>query len=205
MNKNMSSTRKLVILGVMLAVTIISVYTVLIPVGSVSATISHIPTIVVGIILGPVYGLIMGASFGLVTLFRALTSPLSPLDPLFINPLISVLPRMLIGVTSYYAYVGVRHIFGKKTVGQTVSSAVAGVIGSLTNTVFVLGMLYIVYAQEIMKRIELADKAAVKTVIWGVVTTNGIIEAIIAGIITTAIVSAYYVVYRNEINTPAAK
>jgi uncharacterized membrane protein len=89
MNKNMSSTRKLVILGVMLAITIISVYTVLIPVGSVSATISHIPTIIVSVILGPVYGLIMGASFGLVTLFRALTSPLSPLDPLFIMRLVA--------------------------------------------------------------------------------------------------------------------
>ncbi|MDA3846255.1 MAG: ECF transporter S component, partial [Vallitaleaceae bacterium] len=114
-----------------------------------------------------------------------------------------VLPIMLIGVTAYYAFSGMRKIFGKKAAGLAVSSAVAGVIGSLTNTALVLGMLYIVYAQEIIKRIDLADKLAVKTVIWSVVTTNGIIEAIISAIATTAIIGAYYAVYRNEINSSA--
>ena len=200
MNNELNKTRKLTILGVMLALTIILDITPLgaIPLFGVSATITHLPTIVTGILLGPLYGLAMGTSFGLISLFHALTRPVSPLDPLFINPLISVLPRMLIGVVSYYAYAGVRRLLGKETVGQTISAVIGGVAGSLTNTVLVLGMLYVVYLNEIISRLGLADVKAVNGLYITIVSTNALMEAIVAGVVAPAILVAYMKVFQRK-------
>ncbi|NLL96305.1 MAG: ECF transporter S component, partial [Clostridiaceae bacterium] len=86
------SPRGLTFLGLMLAITIIMDMTPLgmIPIGAISATIIHIPTIITGVVLGPVAGFIMGTSFGIVSLTHALTRPATILDPLFMNPLVSV-------------------------------------------------------------------------------------------------------------------
>lgn len=206
MNTN-QKTRNLTFLGVMLAVTIIMDSVPLlgaIPMGSVSATITHIPTIITGIILGPIYGLVMGTSFGIVSLIHAATRPVSPIDPLFMNPLLSVLPRMLIGVASYYGYTLARKILSlfavKGSLSTTVSSVIGGILGSLTNTVFVLGMLYLIYAKEVAEKIfgDAGMLKEVRVMLLGVVVSNALLEAIVAAIITSAIVVAYKKVINKE-------
>lgn len=189
MNKLLKNPRNLTFLGVMLAITIILDSTPLgaIPVGSISATITHIPTIITGIILGPIAGLIMGTALGIVSLIHALTRPVGILDPLFVNPLVSVLPRMFIGVMSYYAYTGINLILKKGVASQLISTVFAGVIGSLTNTGLVFLMLYLVYAKEVAEKIGMAFKA----ILILVFTTNAIAEAIVAALITSAISLAY--------------
>lgn len=204
MNRNLSRTRKLVIMGVMLGIIIVMDLTNLtaIPLGAVSATIAHIPVIIVGIILGPVYGLVMGLFYGLVSLIHAATRPIGPLDVLFINPLVSVLPRMLIGVVAYYGYALVRKLMGNRAAGQSIGATVGGILGSITNTVFVLGALYLLYVNAIIEKLDLANKSDVGAIFIGIITSNALIEAVVAGIITTAICVAYYGVYRDEINRP---
>lgn len=179
-------TRNLTILSVMLALTIILIYVGTIPLGSISATVSHIPTIITGIILGPLAGLIMGTLMGLGTLIRALTAA-SPIDKLFINPLLSVLPRMFIGVVSYYSFRSVKMIFKEDSLKRSVSAFVAGIAGSITNTVLVFLMLYLLYARRI---VELMG-AAFKTILITVLTSNAIAEALISAFVTMAIVMAY--------------
>ena len=59
----------------------------------------------------------------------------------YANPLISVLPRMFIGVTSYWTYFGLSKLFKKAKsvfVRESITAAIAGVVGSLTNTVLYL-------------------------------------------------------------------
>ncbi len=59
----------------------------------------------------------------------------------YANPLISVLPRMFIGVTSYWTYFGLSKLFKKAksvVVRESIPAAIAGVVGSLTNTVLYL-------------------------------------------------------------------
>ena len=59
----------------------------------------------------------------------------------YANPLISVLPRMFIGVTSYWTYFGLSKLFTKAKsvfVRESIPAAIAGVVGSLTNTVLYL-------------------------------------------------------------------
>ena len=186
MNKSLKNTRNLTFLGLMLAITVILDVSPLgaIPLGAISATITHIPTIITGVILGPIAGLIMGTLLGFVSLIHALTRPLTPFDPLFINPLVSVLPRMFIGVASYYTFTAVSK-FAKRPAG----AVVAGIAGSLTNTVLVFLMLYIVYV-KLWPVVELAS--AFKAILIAVFTTNAIAEAIVSAILTVAVVMSYF-------------
>lgn len=59
----------------------------------------------------------------------------------YANPLISVLPRTFIGITAYWTYRGLSKLLKKvkaKFVRETLPAAVAGIVGSLTNTVLYL-------------------------------------------------------------------
>lgn len=201
MNKLLKNPRNLTFLGVMLAITIILDSTPLgaVPVGAVSATITHIPTILTGIILGPIAGFIMGTSLGIISLIHAISRPVTILDPLFANPLISVLPRMFIGVMAYYAYSLVYKIVKKGLLGQTIGIVFGSVIGSLTNTAMVFLMLYIVYADQIVEKVKYAIEQkwfdiapTFKAFAILTFTTNAVAEALVATIITTAIALAYF-------------
>ena len=82
-SKKKTSTRKLTVTGMMIAITMILAYTPLgiIPLQPVSATITHIPTIIIALLEGPIVGAIIGAAFGIVSLIKALTQPAGILDP----------------------------------------------------------------------------------------------------------------------------
>ncbi len=70
----------------------------------------------------------------------------------YANPLISVLPRFFIGITAYWTYFGLSKLFRKaksKFVNQSIPAAVAGIVGSLTNTV-----LYLFMANLIMGSVD---------------------------------------------------
>ncbi len=64
--------------------------------GGISITTLHIPLIVGAVALGKNRGAILGLAFGLFNLIVAFTSGL-PEAVIFINPLVSVLPRVLAG------------------------------------------------------------------------------------------------------------
>lgn len=190
MKNQLKRPRSLAFLGLMLAITIIMSFTPIgfIPLFGVSATIVHIPTIITGITLGPVGGLIMGTAFGVVSLINAITRPAGILDPLFMNPLVSVLPRMFIGVAAYYIFLLVSKLFKKESLKNSVSSFVGGIAGSLTNTVLVFMMLFIFYAGKV----EEAFGDSFGTIFAAVFTTNGILEAVVSGFITMPIAMAYF-------------
>ncbi|MDE6105157.1 MAG: hypothetical protein K2G38_05725 [Clostridia bacterium] len=59
----------------------------------------------------------------------------------YANPLISVLPRCFIGITAYWTYFGLSKLLKKvknKYLREALPAAIAGVVGSLTNTVLYL-------------------------------------------------------------------
>ncbi len=183
-------TRNLVILGVLLAIGIILDVTPLgaIPIGGVSATITMLPVILGGILLGPVYGAALGTAMGVVSLLHALMRPATILDPLFVNPLLSVLPRTFIGVVSFWAYQLIKKLFHK----QTPALIIGGIAGSLTNTVLVLSMLYFLYGNELLnspafQALQLANRQALIYLLLGVVASNGAMEALLAAVITCGI------------------
>lgn len=196
MKNLLRNPRSLAFLGLMLGITIIMDLTPLgmIPLGAISATIIHIPTIITGIVLGPAAGLIMGTALGIVGWIHALTRPVTILDPFFMNPLISVLPRMFIGVAAYFVYYGLSKLINKQSVNNPVSTFIGGMAGSITNTILVFLMLYLIYAKELVEKVGMPFGV----ILVSVITTNAIAEAIISGLITMPIASAYFRYLRTK-------
>jgi len=159
------SVRKIVISGILGAIAILLGVTRLgfipVPTPAGHATIMHIPVILGGVLEGPAVGLITGAIFGLFSF-------LQPGAPFFADPLVSIFPRLFIGVISYLVYAVTFKIGTGLGLTFTGSSAIssggikseaspaatgglykffnylplilAGAAGSATNTVLVMGM-----------------------------------------------------------------
>jgi uncharacterized membrane protein len=157
---NNLSTRQIAISGLLGAVAIILGITPLgfipVPTPAGHATIMHVPAILGGILEGPVVGGIVGLIFGIYSFVRATS-------PFFADPIIAVIPRVLIGIVSYFTY------------KYTRSPAVAAVLGTATNSVGVLGLVA-------LKGYLPVPAAA------GVVITHGIPEIVVAVVLTVMLV-----------------
>lgn len=106
MKKKKIDVKKMAVVGVLGGISVALGLTPLgfIPIGPTKATIMHIPVIIGAIMEGPVVGGLVGLIFGLFSILQAFMNP-TPISFVFYNPLISVLPRILIGIVSYYVYV----------------------------------------------------------------------------------------------------
>ena len=126
------STREIVIAGVIGGVALFLGATRLgfipVPIPFIgNATIMHIPAILGGALEGPVVGLLTGAIFGIFSFLYADV-------PIFKDPIVAILPRLLIGVVAWAVFVGLRRW------SVDLASVAAGLLGSLTNSVGVLGL-----------------------------------------------------------------
>lgn len=135
----------------------------------VNITIAHIPILITTILLGLYPGLLVAFSFGTMSLILAITTPTSILSPYFANPLISILPRLLIPITTYFVYRLAKTLFSSFRAKDTLSIAIAVIIGNFTNTFGVYTMLYLVYAQEIFER---TGKPALSVIVALISTTT---------------------------------
>lgn len=75
-----------------------------ISIGTMPLTLIHIPVLIGAFLLPKRYTVLLGFIFGIGSLIRAATSPTSILDPAFINPLVSVLPRMIFALVASYIF-----------------------------------------------------------------------------------------------------
>lgn len=184
-NRGKHTTRKLVITGMLGAITIVLGLTPLglIPLGPYNVTTLHIPVIIAAIVEGPLVGSAVGLIFGVTSLLKHLTAP-GPISFIFWNPLISVLPRILIGLFSAYFY-----MFGSRVFRNEKAMYFAtGIFGTFVNTFFVLGLSYLLYAKDLVEKLNLPGGA--ETFLIGIATANGVPEMLMSAIITTAVVSA---------------
>lgn len=102
---NRIKTKQMAIIGILSAVIIMLGLTPVgfIPIGPTRATTMHIPVILGGIVEGPLVGGALGLIFGLFSTFQAWTNP-TPVSFVFLNPIISIVPRVLMGVIAHYIY-----------------------------------------------------------------------------------------------------
>ena len=167
--------RRIVIAGVMSAVAIFLGATRLgfIPwFAGASLTIMHVPVIIAAVLAGPSAGLAVGLLFGVASLIQAAVAPNGPADAWFTNPLVSVIPRLAIGPVAWLVNRALA------PVSRVFALVAAGIAGSLTNTVLVLGVLGL-YAYLPWP------------LIGTIAATNGLLEAAAAAIITVAVVAAW--------------
>ena len=83
----------------------------------------------------------------------------------YANPLIAVLPRVFIGITAYWTYFGLSRVFRNaknRYVRDSLPAAIAGAVGTITNTVLYMmslffwnGWLSDIYGQQITTVIQL--------------------------------------------------
>jgi len=168
-------TRKVVVAGVMGAISVFlgASHWGFVPwLAGAALTIMHVPVIIGAILEGPWVGVAIGAIFGAFSLLQGAIAPTGPADVWFTNPLVSILPRLLIGPIAWLAYRALRQI------SEVAALAISGVAGSLTNTVLVLGAL-----------------GLLRFLPWGVIgtiaVTNGLPEAVLAAVLTVAVVAAW--------------
>ena len=241
--KGRFNVRKMAIVGVLGAISAVLGMTPLgfIPIGPTRATIMHIPVIIGALMEGPVVGVFVGLIFGLFSIFQAITNP-TPVSFVFLNPLVSILPRVIIGITTYYSYTALKKMGSKKTMGllnliwiliigylfygiyenitksqgillitmnvfliiltlimgyftnnklrgKALDIVLSTTIGTLTNTMGVLYMIYLLYGEKFVETLG-GNPALSRKIILGIGVTNGIPETIIAIIITSSVVGA---------------
>ncbi len=148
-----------------------------------SITILHIPAIIGAILEGPFVGTGIGAIFGLFSLLQAYIAPTGPVDPLFQNPLVSVLPRIVFPLVTWAIY---RTMSRWEKIPAVI---VASVAGTVVHTVLVLSMLVLTDVTGVLTGGDLAVNGW--AVAGAIFIANGIPEAIAAGILSTLIVAAW--------------
>ncbi len=134
------SARQIAFTGILVAITVVLGSTPLgfIQIPPIAITVMHVPTILAGVLEGPVIGGLVGLMFGGFSMYQAQTAA-NPLDKLiFTNPLIAVLPRILVGVVAHYVFRASRSGRGEGIL-VGVTSAFAGFTAYSLSGVF--GML----------------------------------------------------------------
>lgn len=168
-----------------------------IKVGISEVTMLHIPVIIGAVMEGPLVGSVLGLLFGLSSLWESYTSP-SVLAPAFQNPIVSVVPRILIGLFSSYAFSIAMKLTKKRVSG---SALVASIVGTLTNTVFVLSLMHFMYSSLIVENLASEAAATSQAIIFGIMATNAPGELIVSCVVTVPVVIALRKVQRSN-NAP---
>ena len=180
------SIRQMTMIGMLSAISIFLGITGLgfIPLPTMRATIMHVPVIIGAIIEGPVVGALVGLVFGLFSMYQNFTAP-GPTSFIFWNPIIAIIPRVLVGIVAYYVY---RTLYNKIK-KESISIAIASLLASFTNTAGVLSLAYLFYLEKYSAALGInPDTAAVA--IAGIGITNGIPEAIVSSVICVPVIIA---------------
>lgn len=194
MKDRKNKTYRIAVLGILSAIIIIQNFVPFlgnIPIPPLNPTIIQITVIVSAFVLGMKDGMIVGGIWGIVRMIKAYTLPTTPLDLLlFTNPLISLVPRILIGLVAGWIFL----IFKKR--GEEKRGMVLGAVaGSLTNTILVLGFIALLYGAEYSEALGVSS-AGLMGALAAVVATNGVAEAIVSAIIAPVIAKALMKVKR---------
>ena len=189
MKKNLNLTRRLALTGAFAALVIVLGITKLgfITLGpTVSITILHVPVILICLLAGLPEGLFVGATFGLLSLIQASMNPSTLLDPLFVNPLFSVVPRMLVAVVAWGLWKLLNLI---PHMPKAVSAAVTGFLSTLAHTLLVIGFIYLfkgAYIREALGGVGYFGFIAM-------LGMNVIFEALAATIICVAVYAGLFI------------
>lgn len=220
MNKRKKDTRYISQVALMAAIVILLAST---PIGMIQlpiikATTVHIPVIIGAILLGPAAGAILGAVFGICSVISNTTSP--TLLSFDFSPFLSTTGalgmlkalwiaigcRVLIGVVAGWLWIALKKIKIKNSgLNDMITLPIVGFVGSMTNTILVMGSIYLLFSQQYAEAKNVA-LSAVFGLVTVTVAASGIPEAIAATILVTAIGKALLAVEhkRQVVKKPKA-
>lgn len=191
-------------LSVVLAVTPIGFITI--PGTFISITIMHIPAILAALTAGLIPGMSVGLVFGLTSLIRSAMSG-GAANPFFLNPLISVLPRMIFPLCAWAIYKGINAI---PHMPKVVSGAIASAFGTFFHTCLVMAGIYILYGKVLIEGmtqtfekfgfnvVDLSGLKGYGAVLACTFATNGIWEIVAATVLSAAVLGSIYAVQNKK-------
>lgn len=165
-----------------------------IPLPVIKATTMHIPVILGAVLLGPAAGGVLGAVFGLCSIWVNTTTPgllsfaFSPfmstegLSGVLKSLWIALGCRILLGVIAGWLWRLMKKITKQDYIALPVTAAVA----TICHTLLVMGSIYVLLAQQYAQAKNVAI-TAVFGLVMGTVTASGIPEAIAAAVLVTVI------------------
>ena len=163
----------------------------------IKATTVHIPVLIGAILFGPLAGSILGGIFGICSMVSNTTAP--TLLSFAFSPFLSTtgLPgalkaiwvsvgcRILIGLIAGWLWIGLK----KLKLNDFIALPITGFVGSMVNTIFVMGSIYFLFAEQYAAAKQVAI-TAVFGLVMATVAVSGVPEAIAAAILVTAITKA---------------
>ncbi len=160
----------------------------MIPLGFINISLLGVPVVVGTLMLGLKTGLLLGACFGTISALSAFgiygTPSTLAANLVAASPALALLmcyiPRLLVPVTAHLVYKAVAR--GKENSKRALPCA--AVAGSLTNTVFYLGLMLLFYC------LVGIDNSTVLKLIGGTGLIAGSAEAIVNALVTTPVVIA---------------
>lgn len=202
-------TKQLTLTAIFLSIIILFSFTPLgfINLGFIKATLVHIPVIIGAIVLGPKIGALLGLSFGVLSMVINTMTPsilsfaFSPFIPVLGTNetslwaiVIALVPRILTGVIPYYVFKWLQ----KKKVGDKTSLFISGAAGSMVNTILVMNLIYFVFQDAYAASKQMEVGAGLYKAVLSVVFINGVPEALVAGIATSAVAIVLLKVYQKN-------
>ena len=215
MKEKKHDTRWMVSVALMVAIVIVLANTPLgmIQLPIIKATTVHIPVIIGAVLLGPSAGAILGFVFGMCSMISNTMAPtlLSFAFSPFMSTTgipgalkaiwISVGCRILIGVAAGWLWI----LLSKLKVNQVIALPIVGFVGSMVNTITVMGSIYLLFAQQYAEAKDVAV-TAVWGLVMGTVTASGIPEAIAAAVLVLALGKVLIQVFKKmNINVVSAQ
>lgn len=147
------------------------------------AIIPIIAVIISAEVMGIFNGALTGLFFGIISFIGSFMFP-NTLSFAFYNPLVSIVPRILIGVVAFYVAKGMFKLFPK--LPKVFGYALGTMAGITTNTVGVLGMIWVFYEGRALD----AGSAITMDWIMFIIIENYLLELVVCTIVTPPIVMA---------------
>ncbi len=168
---------------------------VLVPMQIATIHLAFVPLVAIIIsaeFVGLKNGIFTGFFFGLVSLITSYITPTSILYFAFQNPLISIVPRVFIGISAHFVTKGVQKLLPK--LPQVFSFGAGAFAGVITNTIGVLGLILLIYYGR-----NLAGGVVINLkFISAIVLSNSLIEILICTAITPPIVLALKKAFKDR-------
>lgn len=203
-------TKRLTLTAIFLAIIILFSFTPLgfINLGFIKATLVHIPVIIGGIVLGPRIGAFLGLAFGLLSMTintmtpSALSFAFSPFIPVIGTNngslwaiVIALIPRILTGVVPYFVY---KWLKSTNKLPDRLSLFISGVAASMVNTLLVMNLIYLLFQDAYSQLKGVAIGSGLYKAVLSVIFINGVPEALVAGIVVSAITGVLLKIYQKS-------
>ncbi len=193
---NYSKLKQLVLAAIFCALIILMSFTPIgyLRIGILAITLIPIPVIIGAIVLGPMWGAILGFVFGATSLIQCFMG--DPLGAVLLSinlpftVLTCILPRIAVGLVPAYLF---RALNRRQTRNRTFAVTLSALVGSFTNTVLFLGTLALFFANSYLR--ELRGETSLFLFLIGAAGINCIVEAVTAALITPAV---YFAVRPHE-------